>query len=289
MALKVHHPSFVFLAGLLFTGPNVKAQQAPATPPAKTTPGLTEIYNSRRPYINYSETDASYYNMNPYNSGAPYNPYAAPAAPAPVYNPTAPYIPGSEVTHEEPKSISRLSGGVGLSMTNVGVINSLYRQTNDTVYKKSNATEFGFGVAGFLDFSVPQGPGALRIKGGASKLQIKPNSQTKAAYSGAQLENSETLFNLSLLYRISLPADTLGFGTFWAGAGFHMVYAMSTQRFDKVGNASGGSKIANSYGYSPLIALGSELPFTSTEDFTLSADWIPWRGFIVMGGIKTAL
>ena len=137
MARKALHSRTFLLAALLFANFEGKTQQQP--PPAKSAAKPIEVYNSQRPVINYSESRpaVSEDQMNPYNNTAPYNPYATPNT-APVYNPNAPYIPSQEVLQEEPKSLSRLSGGAGLSMTNVGVINSMFRQTNDKIYKKSN-------------------------------------------------------------------------------------------------------------------------------------------------------
>ncbi len=278
---------FSFVAGL---SPQLWAQQT-SNPDSNSA---IEVYNSQRPSINYSE--GGIYReedlLNPYNTGAPYNPYYSepyPQQQRPIYNPNAPYIPGQEVVQSEPKSISRLSGGLFLNATNVGIIHSLFKQTNDSIYAKSNASEFGFGIGGFLDFAIPDNPGAIRIKAGATRVQIKPNTQTRSAYTGAQLENSETLFNASVMLRLAAPSDMLGFGIFWGGVGVQMLDAMSTSRFDSSGNRSGGSKIANSYGYSPFLAVGAEVPFTSTEDFTFSVDWLPWKGFSGMAGLKTAL
>jgi len=181
---------------------------------------------------------------------------------------------------------ARPAVGLFFAVTNNGVGRSMWKRTQDEALI-GHSSELGFGVGTTLDFSYPGVlEESLRLQLGIMRVSVRADDATKNTYSSDRLENSATLFNLALMYRFSL-GELMSFQGFWYGLGAQMNYVFATSR-----PASGGSQASqlnNSYGFSPVIAIGADVPIASFEDLTVSVQYLPPKGFTLLGGFRTSL
>ena len=173
----------------------------------------------------------------------------------------------------------RLAGGAYLSLANYSVLKSHFHVSQDKVLF-GHASQMGFGLGASLDALYPGSGGTegLRIRGGFSKFSVKPDDLVKKNFTPAQVESSATALDLTGLYRV-VPGLDLGYGVFWAGGGLQLTHVFTTKR-----PGTGGAKathLANSYGISGVLALGTDMEVSDDSDLGVELDWKPWAGFAV--------
>jgi hypothetical protein len=198
-------------------------------------------------------------------------------------NGRAPASRGSSAAEEELtpeiRRWGRLAGGAYLSLSNYSVLKSHYHVSQDKVLF-GHASQMGFGLGASLDALYPGSGGTegLRLRGGFSKFSIKPDDLVKKNFSPAQIESSATALDLTGLYRV-VPGWDLGCGVFWAGGGLQLTHVFTTKR-----PGTGGAKathLANSYGISGVLALGTDMEVSDDSDLGVELDWKPLAGFAV--------
>jgi hypothetical protein len=197
--------------------------------------------------------------------------------------------PNSETSAEDPLRWNRFAGGFWGSMTNRGIARSIWKVTSDTVLK--NASEFGFGAGGQLDFGMPNTTSqSFRIRFGLLKVGITADAATQALYAASDLENSASLFHLAFLYRWTHGGwnQMLGnWGTVWYGIGSTFNYVFASSRPGQGGSPA--SHLANSYGFHFLGAIGADIPVSDNFDLTPEFDWHPLTGYTLLMGFRTSL
>lgn len=179
---------------------------------------------------------------------------------------------------------NRLAGGIYAGMTNTGVIRAAYRISEDTL-QEGKTKEFGIGAGAFLDFPNPGVVDTnLRFRVGMSRMSFDQNTELDRTYSN-QLEKSATLFHLAGIMRFKAPVN-LPLGHLWFGIGGQLNYALSTK---KPKNASADAKLASTYAFHAILAVGTDIPLNSYADLCLDFELHPLKGFSALAGIRTSL
>ncbi len=194
-----------------------------------------------------------------------------------------------DVEEDDPEIASsnwaRSTVGLFFAGSNNGIGQALWKRTEDELLI-GHSTELAFGLGMNLDFNFPNSlDECLRLQVGAFKVNVHPDDDVSSIHKAGELEDSETLFNLALIYRFAF-GEAFSIKTFWYGLGAQMNYVFATSRPDG-GNPL--SKLNNSYGFSPIIAVGADIPIASFDDLTFAAQYLPPRGYTLMGGFRTSL
>lgn len=197
-----------------------------------------------------------------------------------------PYYENDRVYGEKASIWARPSVGAYGLYTNHALSGAWFKRTQDTILL-SHMRESGIGVGAFLDFNTPaMKDEALRFGIGLVKFSLSPDDSVNSVYTPGQLESSLGVFQVSLLYRLAL--NYFGnFQSFWVGAGGQLNYIISSSRPDAGGNPA--SNLAGSFGLSPTVAIGADIPLSSWNDLVLDAAWHPPGGFSLHAGIRTSL
>jgi hypothetical protein len=175
--------------------------------------------------------------------------------------------------------------GIWLVYSNNGVSPALIHKSQDEVLLK-HSSEKVFGLGTYLDFGTPaMHEQSWRLGFGLLRANVSPDASVSATYAANQLEDTLGIFQFSLLYRLSTDFVS-GFKTLWYGFGGQVNYVFSSNR---PGGGNPVSNLTGTYGISPVLAVGFDMPFASYEDISFDLQWQPWGGFATHIGLRTSL
>jgi hypothetical protein len=176
--------------------------------------------------------------------------------------------------------------GIVLGYSNTGVTKGLFQASEDTLLR-GRVAEFVWGLGLLMDLGWSDDSlSSLRTRWswGLGRLGIPQNIRDQNP--ADSLEESLSLFMLDFVMRSGFSEVDLGY-PLWFGGGFSIHYAVDSTTAGSGSNRQ--SRLKNSTSLSPLIAIGSDIPFEEGHQLLVEADYLLWRGFKFHIGLRTRL